>query len=136
MVYSEQLNMFSGVCKRTISITVFEELQQAGVFVYDTNKKQIYDVHIFYGEVFNKQKLPAYLNKIVESVINLFMWGRQGKMTNMEKLLVLLCMSMLILFSTWDILTLYDAVCWQLLTELSVFAVSVVMCYLTIADKI
>ena len=75
MVYSEQLNMFSGVCKRTISITVFEELQQAGVFVYDTNKKQIYDVHIFYGEVFNKQKLPAYLNKIVTNVINLFMWG-------------------------------------------------------------
>ena len=74
MVYSEQLNMFSGVCKRTVSITVFEELQQAGVFVYDTNKKQIYDVHIFYGEVFNKQKLPAYLNKIVTNVINLFMW--------------------------------------------------------------
>ena len=74
MVYSEQLNMFSGVCKRTISITVFEELQQAGVFVYDTNKKQIYDVHIFYGEVFNKQKLPTYLNKIVTNVINLFMW--------------------------------------------------------------
>lgn len=57
-------------------------------------------------------------------------------MTNMEKLLVLLCMSMLILFSTWDILTLYDAVCWQLLTELSVFAVSVVMCYITIAEKL
>ena len=74
MVYSEQINMFSGVCKRTISITVFEELQQAGVFVYDTNKKQIYDVHIFYGEVFNKQKLPPYLNKIVTNVINLFMW--------------------------------------------------------------
>ena len=75
MVYSEQLNMFSGVCKRTVSITVFEELQQAGVFVYDTNKKQIYDVHIFYGEVFNKQKLPPYLNTIVTNVINLFMWG-------------------------------------------------------------
>ena len=74
MVYSEQLNMFSGVCRRTVSITVFEELQQAGVFVYDTNKKQIYDVHIFYGEVFNKQKLPPYLNKIVTNVINLFMW--------------------------------------------------------------
>ena len=57
-------------------------------------------------------------------------------MTNMEKLLVLLCMSMLILFSTWDILPLYDAVCWQLLAELSVFAVSVVMCYITIAEKI
>ena len=57
-------------------------------------------------------------------------------MTNIEKLLVLLCMSMLILFSTWDILTLYDAVCWQLLTELSVFAVSVVMCYITIPEKL
>ena len=57
-------------------------------------------------------------------------------MTNIEKLLVLLCMSMLILFSVWDILTLYDAVCWQLLTELSVFAVSVVMCYITIAEKL
>ena len=57
-------------------------------------------------------------------------------MTNIEKLLVLLCMSMLIFFSVWDILTLYDAVCWQLLTELSVFAVSVVMCYITIAEKI
>ena len=74
MVYSAQFNIFSAARRRTVNITVFEELQQAGVFVYDTNKKQIYDVHIFYGEVFNKQKLPAYLNKIVESVINLFMW--------------------------------------------------------------
>ena len=57
-------------------------------------------------------------------------------MTNIEKLLLLLCMSMLIFFSMWDILTLYDAVCWQLLTELSVFAVSVVMCYITIAEKL
>ena len=57
-------------------------------------------------------------------------------MTNIEKLLVLLCMLMLILFSTWDILTLYCTVCWQLLTELSVFAVSVVMCYITIAEKL
>ena len=57
-------------------------------------------------------------------------------MTNTEKFLLLLCMSMLIFFSMWDILTLYDAVCWQLLAELSVFAVSVAMCYITIADKI
>lgn len=57
-------------------------------------------------------------------------------MTNTEKILVLLCMSMLIFFSVWDILTLYDTVCWQLLAELSVFAVSVVMCYITIAEKI
>ena len=57
-------------------------------------------------------------------------------MTNTEKILVLLCMSMCMLFSIWDILTLYDTVCWQLLAELSVFAVSVVMCYITIAEKI
>ena len=73
MIYSEQLNIFSGACRRTVSITVFEELQQAGVFVYDTNKKQIYDVHIFYGEVFNKQKLPSYLNKIIENIKILFL---------------------------------------------------------------
>ena len=57
-------------------------------------------------------------------------------MTNMEKLLVLLCMSMLILFSTWDILTLYDAVCWELVAECTVLIVSSVMCYLTIAEKL
>ena len=57
-------------------------------------------------------------------------------MTNTEKFLLLLCMSMLILFSAWDILTLYDAVCWELIAELSVFAVSSAMCYLTITDKI
>ena len=89
MVYSEQLNMFSGVCKRTVSITVFEELQQAGVFVYDTNKKQIYDVHIFYGEVFNKQKLPPYLNKIVTNVINLFMWREANKDDKHGKILII-----------------------------------------------
>lgn len=56
-------------------------------------------------------------------------------MTNTEKLLVLLCMSMLILFSTWDILTLYDAVCWELIAECIVLIVSSVMCYLTITEK-
>lgn len=57
-------------------------------------------------------------------------------MTNIEKFLLLLCMSMLIFFSVWDILTLYDTVCWELGAELSVFAVSAVMCYTVIADKI
>ena len=57
-------------------------------------------------------------------------------MTNIEKLLVLLCMSMLILFSTWDILTIYNAVCWELIAECTVLIVSSAMCYLTIADKI
>lgn len=57
-------------------------------------------------------------------------------MTNTEKFLLLLCMSMLILFSTWDILTLYDTACWELIAECAVLAVSSAMCYLTIADKI
>ena len=57
-------------------------------------------------------------------------------MTNTEKILVLLCMSMLIFFSVWDILTLYDAVCWELIAECAVLSVSSIMCYLTIADKI
>lgn len=57
-------------------------------------------------------------------------------MTNMEKFLLLLCMSMLIFFSVWDILTLYDAVCWELGAELSVFIVSAVMCYTVIAEKL
>ena len=57
-------------------------------------------------------------------------------MTNTEKFLLLLCMSMLILFSAWDILTLYDVVCWEFIAECAVLSVSSVMCYLTIADKI
>ena len=57
-------------------------------------------------------------------------------MTNIEKLLVLLCMSMLIIFSTWDILTLYNAVCWELIAECTVLIVSSAMCYLTIAEKL
>lgn len=57
-------------------------------------------------------------------------------MTNTEKFLLLLCMSMLILFSTWDILTLYDTVCWELIAECIVLIVSSAMCYLTITEKI
>ena len=57
-------------------------------------------------------------------------------MTNIEKFLLLLCMSMLIFFSMWDILALYNAVCWELIAECAVLSVSSVMCYLTITDKI
>ena len=57
-------------------------------------------------------------------------------MTNTEKFLLLLCMSMLILFSTWDILTLYDAVCWEFIAECTVLIVSSAMCYLTITEKL
>lgn len=57
-------------------------------------------------------------------------------MTNTEKILLLCCMVMVMLFSIYDILTLYDAVCWQLIAELSVFAVSAVMCYTVVAEKL
>lgn len=57
-------------------------------------------------------------------------------MTNTEKFLLLLCMSMLIFFSVWDILTIYNAVCWELIAECVVLAVNSVICYLTIANKI
>lgn len=57
-------------------------------------------------------------------------------MTNTEKALVILCMIMVMVFSLSDILTLYNNVCWELGAELSVFAVSAVMCYTVIADKI
>ena len=57
-------------------------------------------------------------------------------MTNTEKILVLLCMSMLIFFSVWDILTIYNAVCWELIAECAVLSVSSAMCYLTITEKL
>lgn len=57
-------------------------------------------------------------------------------MTNTEKILVLLCMSMLIFFSVWDILTLYDTVCWELIAECAVLTVSSIMCYTVIKNKI
>lgn len=57
-------------------------------------------------------------------------------MTNTEKFLLLLCMSMLIFFSMWDILTLYDSICWELGAECAVFAVSAVMCYTAITEKL
>lgn len=57
-------------------------------------------------------------------------------MTNIEKFLLLLVMSMCMLFSVYDIVTLYNTVCWELGAELSVFIVSAVMCYTVIADKI
>lgn len=57
-------------------------------------------------------------------------------MTNTEKALVILCMIMVMMFSLFDILTLYSAVCWELGAELFVFIVSAVMCYTVIAEKL
>ena len=63
------------------------------------------------------------------------MKGGQGKMTNIEKLLVLLCMSVLIISCIWDILTLNE-LGWELTDEYVILLVSSAICYLTVADKI
>lgn len=60
---------------------------------------------------------------------------KQCKMTSIEKLLVLLCMSILIISCIWDILTLNE-LGWELTDEYVMLAVSSAMCYLTVADKI
>ena len=46
----------------------------AVIIVTDANNKQLYKIAVVYGERVGRQKLPAYLNKIVTNVINLFMW--------------------------------------------------------------
>lgn len=56
-------------------------------------------------------------------------------MTNTEKLLLLLCMLVVMVFSLSDILTLYNAVCWEFIAECAVLTVSTVIAYLTIAEK-
>ena len=57
-------------------------------------------------------------------------------MTNTEKILLLMCMIMVMLFSIYDIMTLYSLVCWELTAECAVFAVSATVAYMTITDKI
>ena len=74
MNYYEQFNIFTGVCKRHVSVNIFPELEQTNVFVYDSKGNMLYNVFIVGRDIRNKQKLPAYLNKIVTNVINLFMW--------------------------------------------------------------
>ena len=61
--------------------------------------------------------------------------GRQSKMTNIEKFLLLLCMSVLIISCIWDILTLNE-LGWELTHEYVIILVSSAMCYLTVTDKI
>ena len=56
-------------------------------------------------------------------------------MSDVEKLLVLLYMSVLIISCIWDILTLNE-LGWGLTDEYIILLVSSAMCYLTVADKI
>ena len=57
-------------------------------------------------------------------------------MTNIEKFLLLLCMSVLIISCMWDILTLNEIGCTKLADEYVILLVSSAMCYLTVTDKI
>ena len=73
MNYYEQFNMFSGVCQRRISVNIFPELEQTNVFVYDSKGNMLYNVFIVGRDIRNKQKLPAYLNKIIDNIKILFL---------------------------------------------------------------
>ena len=56
-------------------------------------------------------------------------------MANIEKFLLLLCMSVLIISCMWDILTLNE-IGWEVTDEYVMLLVSSAMCYLTVTDKI
>ena len=73
MSYYEQFNIFTGVCKRYVSVNIFPELEQTNVFVYDSKGNMLYNVFIVGRDIRNKQKLPAYLNKIIDNIKILFL---------------------------------------------------------------
>lgn len=72
-MYAEKLNIYHGVCYRSINAMIAVPNRCAVIVVTDKNNKQLYKIAICYGERVGRQKLPAYLNKIVANVINLFM---------------------------------------------------------------
>lgn len=73
MNYYEQFNIFSGVCRRRISVNILPELEQTHVFVYDAKGNMLYNVVLVGREIRNKQKYPAYLNKIIDNIKILFL---------------------------------------------------------------
>lgn len=72
-MYAEKLNIYHGVCSRQVTVMVAIPNRYAVIVVTDANNKQLYKIAIVYGERVGGQKLPAYLNKIIANVINLFM---------------------------------------------------------------
>ena len=73
MNYYEQFNIFTGVCKRRVSVNIFPELEQTNVFVYDSKGRLLYNVFLVGRDVRNKQPYPAYLNKIIDNIKILFL---------------------------------------------------------------
>lgn len=47
--------------------------EQTNVFVYDSKGNMLYNVFIVGRDIRNKQKLPAYLNKIIDNIKILFL---------------------------------------------------------------
>ena len=78
-MYAEKLNIYYGVCSRQVTVMVAVPNRCAVIVVTDANNKQLYKIAVCYGERVGRQKLPAYLNKIVTNVINLFMWREAGQ---------------------------------------------------------
>ena len=78
-MYAEKLNIYYGVCSRQVTVMVAVPNRCAVIVVTDANNKQLYKIAVVYGERVGRQKLPAYLNKIVTNVINLFMWREANK---------------------------------------------------------
>ena len=72
---------------------------------------------------------------MTSGLLAVFKRGGVMKMTNIEKFLLLSCMSILIISCIWDILTLNE-LGWDLTHEYVMLLVSSAMCYLTVTDKI
>ena len=72
-MYYEHFYMFTGVCRRHISVNILPELEQTHVFVYDAKGNMLYNVFLVGREIRNKQKFPEYLNKIIDNIKILFL---------------------------------------------------------------
>lgn len=73
MNYYEQFDIFSGACKRHVSVNILLELGQTHLFVYDAKGNMLYNVILVGKDILNKQKYPEYLNKIIDNINILFL---------------------------------------------------------------
>ena len=73
MNYYEQFNIFTGRSTRYISVYIFPEIKQTHILVYNEKGKRLYYVFLDDKNIRNKQKLPEYLNKIIDNIKILFL---------------------------------------------------------------
>ena len=72
-MYAEKLNIYYGVCSRQVTVMVAVPNRCAVIIVTDANNKQLYKIAVVYGERVGRQKLPAYLSKIIDNIKILFL---------------------------------------------------------------